>query len=267
MIGVEDPLPVEVEPGERVAVPSQSRRSARRRTARCRRRRARGARPRPAPCPCPATTVTLRPFSSVSSPRVRRSITCCLRAWLARRSSVGWPASTPNSLAAPTTRSTSAVCSSSFAGMHPTWRQVPPDLRLLDHRDVETGRRAVQRGGVATGAATKHDDIEVFRHSRSFSRPSFFPIGPGLSAISARSAGQQHLDGGRRQDGDRAERRQHDQRPGAHEVILLDPRRGAWPQRRTVDRLLVGVTARRAPQPPARRPARREGARPATAGG
>ena len=47
--------------------------------------------------------------------------------WLVRRSSVGCcPASTPNSLAPDTVRSTSAVCKSSLAGMQPRWRHVPP---------------------------------------------------------------------------------------------------------------------------------------------
>ena len=73
-----------------------------------------------------SNTVTSRPCSSVSSPLVRRSTIACLRTWLRPRSSVGSPASTPNSAAPRTVRSTSAVWSSSFAGMHPRWRQVPP---------------------------------------------------------------------------------------------------------------------------------------------
>src|SRR5262249_59880297 len=32
---------------------------------------------------------------------------------------------------------------------------------LLDHCDAETGRRAVQRGRVATGASAEHDDVEL----------------------------------------------------------------------------------------------------------
>src|SRR5439155_26050174 len=36
------------------------------------------------------------------------------------------------------------------------------DLLLLDHGDVEAGGGAVQGGGVAPGASTDHDHVELF---------------------------------------------------------------------------------------------------------
>jgi hypothetical protein len=49
-----------------------------------------------------------------------------LRAIVTDQSRPGWSASTPNSFAFATCRYVDAVSSSSFAGMQPTWRQVPP---------------------------------------------------------------------------------------------------------------------------------------------
>jgi hypothetical protein len=76
--------------------------------------------------PRPLNVVTLRPLSTDSRPLVSRSITCCLRCCDTDRSRTGCPASTPNSLAPATVRTTSAVCSNSLAGMQPRWRHVPP---------------------------------------------------------------------------------------------------------------------------------------------
>ena len=56
------------------------------------------------------------------------STTFCLRAWVTAMSMDGALVSTPNTPASATVRKTAAVSSSSFAGMHPTFRQVPPTL-------------------------------------------------------------------------------------------------------------------------------------------
>jgi hypothetical protein len=77
--------------------------------------------------PRPGTTVTLRPFSSVSSPLVSRLMTWCLRSWQVDSCIDGSPATViPNSPAPRIVRSTSAVWSSSLAGMQPRCRHVPP---------------------------------------------------------------------------------------------------------------------------------------------
>ena len=97
VVGREDADAVEVEPGQRARRPSRSRSRGCRPRPRCRRRRGRVCAAASATSPRPATTVTLRPFSSDSRPLVSRSTTSCLRAWAWPRSSVGSPASTPNS--------------------------------------------------------------------------------------------------------------------------------------------------------------------------
>ena len=58
-------------------------------------------------------------------------------------------------------RRTAAVSSSSLAGMHPTWRQVPPTFAFSTMAMFEPGGRAVQRGGVAGRPATDDDDVVV----------------------------------------------------------------------------------------------------------
>ena len=76
--------------------------------------------------PVPGTIVTLRLRSRDSRPFVSRSTTSRLRTWLRARSIFVNPASTPNSGALLTVRTTSAVWSSSLAGMQPRWRHTPP---------------------------------------------------------------------------------------------------------------------------------------------
>ena len=123
----------------------------------------RGGSGRRAGCRCPATIVTLRPFSSVSSPPTSRSTTCCLRTWLAARSTSAAPAVHAELGRAPHGAQHLAVSSSSFAGMQPQLRHVPPTRLLLDDRDVHAGRRAVERGGVSAGTAAEHHEIEFRR--------------------------------------------------------------------------------------------------------
>ena len=71
------------------------------------------------------------------------------------------PISKPNSAAPSSVRCTCALSSSSLAGMQPTLQAGAAELALLDDGDVEPGRRAVQRRGVAAGTATDDDDVEV----------------------------------------------------------------------------------------------------------
>ena len=144
----EDLLPVERDARAAPAATSRWRGSARRRSAPSRPTRGRGGRRRRRSSPVPGTTVTLRPFSSDSRPLVSRSTTCCLRAWLVGRSSVGWPASTPNSLAPRTVRRTSAVWRSSLAGMQPRCRQVPP-TRASSIMAIRRARRRRRRAPAA----------------------------------------------------------------------------------------------------------------------
>ena len=74
------------------------------------------------PSPCDPTT-------GPRGPSVTRSTTVRLRTWDCSRSSDGSPTSIPYSDARCTVRSTSAVCRSSLAGMHPRCRHVPPTRR------------------------------------------------------------------------------------------------------------------------------------------
>ena len=102
-----------------------------------------------------------------------------------------------------TVRSTSAVCSSSLAGMQPQFRQVPPTPLLLDHGDVQPGRRAVERGGVAAGAATEHDEIEFVGHC-------------GHHPSRAFGCTTRDLHRERDEDHETGERRENEQGPRAH---------------------------------------------------
>ena len=68
---------------------------------------------------------------------------------------------TPKAAAPATARRMAAVSSSSLAGMHPTFRQVPPSLPFSIRAIDEPGRRPVERGGVAARAAADDDDIEA----------------------------------------------------------------------------------------------------------
>ena len=40
----------------------------------------------------------------------------------------------------------------------------PTDALLLDEGDVEAGRAAVERGGIATGSSAEDDDVELVSH-------------------------------------------------------------------------------------------------------
>ena len=82
------------------------------------------------------------------------------RAWAPR-------SATPNSAAPRTVRSTSAVCSSSLAGMQPRCRQVPPTRCSSTIAMFMPAARAVERGGVAARSATEDDEVEVVRHASS----------------------------------------------------------------------------------------------------
>ena len=90
---------------------------------------------------------------------------------------------TPNSAAPLTVRNTSAVCSSSLAGMHPRFKQVPAEALLLDDRDVHSGRRAVERRRVTAGTASQHDQIEIFGQRADLSR---FQLRTSCTANAAR---------------------------------------------------------------------------------
>jgi len=78
--------------------------------------------------PVPANTVTFRLLSSPERPLNSPVTTSVLRAIVVANARVGADDSTPNLAASDTVRNTWAVSSSSFAGMQPRWRQVPPTL-------------------------------------------------------------------------------------------------------------------------------------------
>ncbi len=78
--------------------------------------------------PTPPNTVTLRFLSRPLTPATSLSTTWSLRANSAVASTFGASLRTPNSADPATVRHTAAASSSSFAGMHPRFRQVPPTL-------------------------------------------------------------------------------------------------------------------------------------------
>ena len=79
--------------------------------------------------PLPLYTVTSRCLSRPERPPTSWSMIDCLRARVVPHSMVGAEAWTPKSAAWPTVRNTWAVSRSSLAGMHPTFKQVPPRAR------------------------------------------------------------------------------------------------------------------------------------------
>ena len=66
-----------------------------------------------------------------------------------------------------TVRKTLAVSRYSLAGMQPSVQARAADLVLLDHGDLEAGRGAVERGGIAPRPAPDDDDVELFSHWRA----------------------------------------------------------------------------------------------------
>ena len=113
--------------------------------------------------------------------------------------------STPNSAAARTVRSTSAVWSSSLAGMQPRCRQVPPTRCSSTMRDVHA--RAARRRARRRSRRDRH------RGRRGRSRQArATPLVATPQLIGSRG----HLEGERHQDHQAGERRENDVRPGAH---------------------------------------------------
>ncbi len=78
----------------------------------------------------PSKVTMPRPFMSPARPLKSWSTTFCLRPWLTAKSTTGWPAWTPNSLAPATVRTTLAVSRNSLAGTQPRCRHVPPTLSV-----------------------------------------------------------------------------------------------------------------------------------------
>ena len=174
-----------------------------------------GAAGRHGPCarrrasePVPGTIVTLRPLSSISRPPTRRSTTACLRTWVSdeldrRRRRVhpelGRAADRPQHL---------GRLEELLGRDAPAVQAGAAEAALLDDRDAQAGRRAVERGRVAARAAAEHDEVEVGRIRAGLLRQD-------ADLPGGRSAPHQ-LHGERREDHDARESREDDVRARAH---------------------------------------------------
>jgi hypothetical protein len=106
--------------------------------------------------------VTLRPFKQ-SRQALEEAVDDLVLAVLAHREVdvVTAEVSMPNSEACSTVRRTWAVSKNSLAGTQPAVQAGSADLVALDDGDVEPRGGSVECGGVASGASSDHDDIEL----------------------------------------------------------------------------------------------------------
>ena len=86
---------------------------------------------------------------------------------------MGAPACTPNSAAPFTVRSTSAGLQQLLGGDATAVQAGAAEPRSFDDRDAHAGRRSVERGRVAAGPATEHDEIEFLRSDFCGHGPTF----------------------------------------------------------------------------------------------